>query len=151
MKEKTETKVLVVILAMAAIAAMIALSVAGCGGSTSSETSTSTTITIGVPAPDCEVANNSLCAGDSAVFYDANVDNDLNYYGNVEYFYTFDGGANTYAANGSTDTFETPPLYSGVYYATLELDSVETDQYGNSYYSAIATSYCPPVVVRSCP
>lgn len=140
MKEKTETKILVVIFAVISLAAIIALAV-GCGSST--ETSTTTTITV-VPEPVCAVANNQICAGDSAVFYDNNLNVDINYYGDwVEYFYVFDGVS--YAANVSIDTFETAPLLPGVYYATLEMSGV--DQYGN--YIIVAVN-CPPVVVQNC-
>jgi Tfp pilus assembly protein PilV len=142
MKEKTELRILEVMVAIVTILAIIALAVSGCGGST--EMSTATTVTV-IPAPVCVVANNQICAGDSAVFYDNNLNADMNYYGSgVEYVYILDGEA--YAANGSIDTFETYPLSSGVYYVTLEITQV--DQYGN--YVIYAVANCPAVSVYDC-
>jgi hypothetical protein len=141
MKEKTELSVLTIMAALAALVAIItfAVMISGCGRL--NETSTATTVTV-IPTPVCAVMNNQLCAGDSAIFYDANLNADINYYGSgVEYIYILDNAI--YAANGSIDVFETSPLLPGVYYATLEI--VQFDQYGNFVIYAVAN--CPPVIV----
>ncbi len=130
------------IIGLLVLAFVVAMVVSGCGGSIESTTTTSVTI---IPEPVCAVANNQICAGDSAVFYDNNLNADINYYGDgIEYFYVIDDTA--YAANGSIDTFETAPLLSGTYYATLEI--VQFDQYGNAVIDA--TVNCPPVAVYNC-
>ena len=61
--------IILLLIAIIAIAMVV-----GCGNSPELVTTT-------IPEPVCAVINNQLCVGDSAIFYDANLNADVSYYG----------------------------------------------------------------------
>jgi len=141
----------IIILLLVAIIA-IAM-VVGCGNSPESVTTT-------IPEPVCAVMNNQLCVGDSAIFYDANLNADVSYYGlggsGANYIYYSPIDDSYHPENGSLESvYITPPLQEGVYsgFVLGIQEGLVVSFTGSSFDfrpNIVVSSFCPIVVVSNC-